>query len=420
MAVTAQAVPTDLGKTLQRDMLATYYGALETANEDGVPVAYLFIPGNIVELTRTFGFLPVYPEINALQCGIKKVAGENIVRAEDLGYSSDVCGYVKNDIGLMLKDRQSPFGRIPKPDLLVCNYSGCNTFIKWFEGLAHFYGAEMFLLDIPYIRGRGATESDVAYVVAQLEELIDVCERRTGVTFSEAKLRETLEYSRQAEDLWVEILNLARERPSPFDSYFEAVFYMAPINILRGTPETVEYYRQVLREMKSRVGEGHGPVPEEKFRVVIEGPPPWPHFRAFWELFKRWGVVAVASTYSKVGGLYDQGLRHDPSRPLESIAEYAMNSYTNWNLPMRADLLRRYVETYDADALVIHSVKSCRSFSVGQADFREEFVNELGIPTLMVESDLADPRYFQEAQLRNRIDAFFESLQQRRLTGAVA
>jgi len=161
-------------------------------------------------------------------------------------------------------------------------------------------------------------------------------------------------------------------------------------------------------------------VPEEKFRVVIEGPPPWPHFRAFWELFKRWGAVAVASTYSKVGGLYDQGVRHDPSRPLESIAEYTMNSYTNWNLPMRADLLRKYVETYDADALVIHSVKSCRSFSVGQADFREEFVNELGIPTLMVESDLADPRYFQEAQLRNRIDAFFESLQQRRLTGATA
>src|SRR3990170_5015947 len=329
MTATATTVPQDAGKTLQRDMLAKYYGALETANEKGEPVAYLFIPGNIVELTRCFDFHAVYPEINALQCGIKKVAGDNIVRAEDLGYSSDVCGYVKNDVGLMLADRQSPFGKIPKPDLLVCNYSGCNTFIKWFEALAHFYGSEFFLLDIPYIRGRAVMESDVAYVVAQLEELIDVCERRTGVTFSEAKLRETLEYSRQAEDLWVEILNLAQERPSPFDSYFEAVFYMAPINILRGTPETVEYYRQVLREMRARVDEGHGPVPEEKFRVVIEGPPPWP-------------------------------------------------------------------------------------------DFRAEFVNELGIPTLMVESDLADPRYFQEAQLRNRIDAFFESLQQRRLTGAVA
>jgi benzoyl-CoA reductase subunit B len=420
MTATATTVPQDAGKTLQRDMLAKYYGALETANEKGEPVAYLFIPGNIVELTRCFDFHAVYPEINALQCGIKKVAGDNIIRAEDLGYSSDVCGYVKNDVGLMLADRQSPFGKIPKPDLLVCNYSGCNTFIKWFEALAHFYGSEFFLLDLPYVRGTEILEGDVAYVVEQLRELIERCEARTGVAFSEARLREILARSREAEDLWVQILRLAQERPSPFDSYFEAVFYMAPINILRGTQECVDYYRHVLAEMQTRRDDRRGPVPEEKFRIVVEGPPPWPHFRAFWELFKRWGAVAVASTYSKVGGLYDQGVRHDPARPLESIAEYAMSSYTNWNLKKRADLLRRYVEEYEADALVIHSVKSCRSFSVGQADFREEFVNELGIPTLMVESDLADPRYFQEAQLRNRIDAFFESLTQRRLTGAVA
>jgi hypothetical protein len=35
----------------------------------------------------------------------------------------------------------------------------------------------------------------------------------------------------------------------------------------------------------------------------------------------------------------------------------------------------------------------------------------------MVESDLADPRYYSEAQLRNRIDAFFESQAHRRIVG---
>jgi hypothetical protein len=35
----------------------------------------------------------------------------------------------------------------------------------------------------------------------------------------------------------------------------------------------------------------------------------------------------------------------------------------------------------------------------------------------MVESDLADPRYYSEAQIKNRIDAFFESLAHRRLVG---
>jgi len=411
-------VSQDAAKDLQKEMLGRYYGALSAAKETKTPVAYLFIPGNVVEITSAYGFLPVYPEINALQCGIKKVAGDLILAAEDKGYSSDVCGYVKNDIGLMLKDRQHPMGQIPKPDLLVCNYSGCNTFIKWFEALAEFYGAELFLLDIPYVRGDGVSPEDVDYVVAQLRELSAVCERISGVPSDPGRLRDLLARSRAAEDLWAKILELARSRPSPFDSYFEAVFYMAPINILRGTEDCVTYYQALLEEMERRVEERVGPVPEEKFRVIFEGPPPWPHFRAFWELFKKWGVTAVASTYSKVGGLYDQGIRHDPARPLRSIAEYTINCYTNWNWPMRSDLVKRYVDHYGADALVIHSVKSCRSFSVGQADLRERFIHELGVPTLMVESDLADPRYFQEAQLRNRIDAFFESLEHQRLVNA--
>jgi len=34
---------------------------------------------------------------------------------------------------------------------------------------------------------------------------------------------------------------------------------------------------------------------------------------------------------------------------------------------------------------------------------------------LLIESDLEDPRYFSEAQLRNRVDAFFESLEHKKL-----
>jgi hypothetical protein len=35
------------------------------------------------------------------------------------------------------------------------------------------------------------------------------------------------------------------------------------------------------------------------------------------------------------------------------------------------------------------------------------------MPSLYIESDLIDPRYWSDAQIKNRVDAFFESLQQR-------
>jgi benzoyl-CoA reductase subunit B len=407
------------GREYQKQLLTAWYERLETANEAGRKVAYLFVPGNIAEFLRVFDFELVFPEVNALQCGVRKISGDYILKAEDVGYSPDVCGYVKNDIGMMLAGNIGPSGhKMPKPDLLLCTYCGCTTFIKWFEALAHYYKVPLVMLDVPYLRSGKIEETDRQYLVKQLEELGVLCEQITGKKYDHDKLVEITKHSVAAEDLWVQVLHSAKNKPSPFDSYFEAVFFMAPIYVLRGLPECADYYKVVLKELDERIRHGIGPIPEEKVRVVVEGPPPWPHFRSFWELLKRWGVCAVASSYSKVGGFWDHGFRHDPRHPLESIADYCLTCYTNLNLPMRTELLRKYVEEYEADAVVIHSVKSCRSFSVGQADMREQFARKWNIPTLLIESDLADPRYFQIAQLRNRIDAFFESLEHQKLVTA--
>ena len=114
--------------------------------------------------------------------------------------------------------------------------------------------------------------------------------------------------------------------PSPIDAYFGGVYYIGPIfTAFRGTSEGVEYYR-VLRE---EIAERHlrwGLVPSRpKARwsgsVIawsMEGPPNWTSFREFWKMFYDEGAVVVASSYTKVGGLYDRGFRHDPNRPLET------------------------------------------------------------------------------------------------------
>lgn len=413
------------GRHLQKEMLQRYFRDVVDAPKRGEKVAYLFISGNVAEYLRAFGFHLVYPEVTALQCGIKRMAGELIGVAEDLGYSQDVCGYVKNDIGLFRKGVASPLGPLPPPDVLFCTYSGCRTYIKWFEALAEFCGAPVIVLDVPYTRGwetkaETFNPQDVAYVAGQLEELIPRLEEIAGRPYDEAAHRAMLRDTREAEEIWARILHSARRRPSPFDAYFEAVFFMAPLYVLRGLPDCREFYERVWLEVEERMAHGLGPIGSERFRIVVEGPPPWPHFRAFWEMFQAWGAVAVASTYAKVGGIFDRGFRHDPERPFESQAEYCLNCYTNLNLSLRTDLLTEYAREYAADGIVIHSVKSCRSFSVGQADMREALRAETGLPTLFIESDLADPHYFQAAQLRNRIDAFFEGLAHRRLAGAAA
>jgi len=124
----------------------------------------------------------------------------------------------------------------------------------------------------------------------------------------------------------------------------------------------------------------------------------------------------VASTYSKVGGLYEQGFRHDPDHPLETMADYCLGCYTNRNLPSRVDLIQQYIEDYQADGFLINSIKSCNSFSAGQLMMLRKLEQRTGKAGAFIESDLVDPRYFSAANIKNRMESYFQMIEAKRAT----
>ncbi|MFQ5501145.1 MAG: 2-hydroxyacyl-CoA dehydratase subunit D [Phycisphaerae bacterium] len=401
---------------LSRDIMTDWMAQLKEATVTNSPSAYMMISGNCVEILRCFDILPVFPEVNALQLAIRKNSLPYIIKSEEIGYASDNCAYVKADIGYTLSGGVGLNGNIPKPSFIVCNFVGCNVYIKWFEHCSSLLDVPMIMLDIPFVREDMPSSDDVRYVMKQLQELITRCEELTGKKFDIDRLREILACSARAEEGWSRAKNLCKNRPTPFDSYFDSINMMGPINALRGTPEAADFFDRAVEQYKQMVAEGMGVLEDERFRIVVEGPPPYPYYRNFRNLFEAWGAVAVQSTYSTVGGTWEFGFRHDPQRPLESIAEQMIvHNLCNRSMLERYRQIRTYIADWHADALVIHSIKSCRLFSAGQGDMREYFTKELGIPTLMVESDLEDPRYYAEAQMKNRIDAFFESLHYKRV-----
>jgi len=404
---------------MQKEMMGRYFDRLTACAEGkGGKAVYMMISGNPVELIEALDMIPVYPEVNALQLAAKKTSLSHILKAEEMGYSIDNCAYVKADVGMYFAGRKTAFATIPEPDLLLCNYVGCNVYLQWFEHLQEYSKAPIYNLDIPFCRTPDGkpTKEDIHYVVKQLEEVIAKMESISGNKLDFKRLQHILELSSETGRLWSEIKMLTKNRPSPFDAYFDSVTMMAPLYCLRGTEEGLLFFQEAYKEMKGKADRGEGPLPQERFRFVIEGPPPWPFLRQFRDMFSRWGAVAVASTYSTVGGLWEFGFRHDPQRPLESIAEHMLYwNLSNRNFLQRYEQIKNYTEQWGADALVIHSIKSCRLFSAGQGDMREYFSKQLDVPTLLIESDLEDPRYFSEAQLRNRVDAFFESLEHKKM-----
>ncbi len=427
MSSVAKEVFKDLSQERQKRMIAEHFKKLARAPETGHKTAYTFVPGNLVELLQVFDLLPVLPEINALQSGMRGKSRDYIAAAEKLGHSEDVCTYVKCDYGMLKSGNIGPTGeRLPNPDVLLLSYTGCFTFMKWFELLGQEYSVPVAMLHVPYQGDGVITAAMRKYVVDQLrQKVIPLLEKISGKPYDEDKLKELLTRSAKAEDDLVWVLESAKQRPSPIDAYFGGVYYVGPIfSSFRGTQDAVEYYRELREEIEERIAAKKGPViPEgelthERYRIVVEGPPNWTSFRQFWKMFSDEGAVVVASTYTKVGGTYDLGFRHDPARPLESLAEYCMGCYTNLNLPTRVDMLSRYVTDYQADGFLINSVKSCKSFSSGQLMILRGVEERTGRPGGFIESDLVDPRYFSASNIKNRLESYFQMIEQRRQPGA--
>ena len=309
-----------------------------------------------------------------------------------------------------------PANRFAKADLV------------WFELLRQEYQCPVAMLHVPYLANGRIERHHVDYVVQQLRtEVIPKLEQVSGRRYDEARLSEMLALSAKAEDDFVWVLESAKNIPSPIDAYFGGVYYIGPIfTAFRGTSEGVEYYRVLREEIAERIRSGLGPITPEgamesqRYRLVVEGPPNWTSFREFWKMFYDEGAVVVASSYTKVGGLYDRGFRHDPNRPLESLAEYCLGCYTNLGLPARVDLLERYIREYRADGFMINSVKSCNSFSVGQLLMLRQLEQRTGVPGGFIESDLVDPRYFSTANIKNRIESYMQMLAQRRVAEVTA
>jgi benzoyl-CoA reductase subunit B len=412
------------GVTAGSALFREWFDRLTLATRTGHPTAYVFVMGSLAEILRVFDFELSFPEINSLQTAVRKVAHEYLNEAEDYGYSPDICGYVKADVAVQLRKGAHPMGTLPPPALAVAT-NACNTYVKWAEIWERLYHVPVFTLDVPGTRRAGGQTwpgdpdfaADCAYVAAQIQELIALCEHITGRTFDIDRLREVLGHANAMTRAWRRVIALNQSTPAVFSALTEGTVYLGVANGFRGTREGRDYFVDLVEEMEHKAAHGLGTIDDEKYRLAFVGVPCYPIFRRFNEMFSEWGGVFVNSTYLWfASGGADLGFEYDLSRPLESLAEgvlisvrHAMDSMFHQDRAI-AEIL----DPFHIDGVVYHPIKSCRTVSTGLADSRRALMARVDIPSLFIESDMMDKRVVSEAQLKNRIDAFFEGLATRR------
>lgn len=101
------------------------------------------------EFLEAMGLTVCYPENHSTSLSAKHESMDMIAIAEKLGYSNDLCGYARVNLGFISKgDCESQ--KMPLPDYVVCSNNICNQLVKWFENVARVCDVPLIVYDIPF------------------------------------------------------------------------------------------------------------------------------------------------------------------------------------------------------------------------------------------------------------------------------
>ena len=361
--------------------------------------------GAPIEFLKALDFYVLYPENHGALCGTMRVVEEIASEAENAGYSRDICSYARTDIGTMLSGK-TPVGKLPRPDLLLACTNICQTVLFWYRVLADHFQVPLVLIDTPFVYSQVAGHS-IDFVKQQIEAAIAVAEQVAGKPLQAHRLDQVVQLSRQAAQLWLEIVERCQHRPAPI-SVFDQFIQMAPVVEMRGEKYTLDFYAAMLKEVDGRIARGVEAVKNERKRLLWDNIPIWYRLRYLAEYLGQHGIAVVASTYTHAWGELANLI--DTHDPIEGMARTYLYPILNRGVGDKLAKMVSMIEKYHLDGVILHSDRSCKPYSIGQIDQRDLVSRECAVPALLLDADHNDPRLYLEQQTSTRLDAFIEML----------
>lgn len=359
--------------------------------------------------------------------------------AEERGYMQELCSYARTHLGCAVSnqrlrgddtaavpDDDDLTWKLPAPDMIISAYAYCSTGQQWDEMTSRVFGKKVpiFNVSLPWIWGSKPDagylqgqewEETSDYVEKQLFDMVKFIEEQTGKPYPWDRLYELMADIRRASELRLEAMDLCTAQPAPA-SFFDWVVSIAPINNLP-VPGVKDYFEQVLAEVKQRVADGEGAVPDEKFRLFFDGIMNWNKVGWLANKFARYDAAVVAGRYTHMAFWQEPGLI-DPNAPVRGMAQNYLICPNNHSAPILIKLIMDLCRKFEVDGMVIHASRTCRAFTNPQFMIAETAQRELGIPSSMFEGDVTDESFYKDELLNSRVEAMLEAIESRRMAVA--
>ncbi|MBW2200822.1 MAG: 2-hydroxyacyl-CoA dehydratase [Deltaproteobacteria bacterium] len=427
------------GKTLETAREAGYFAkkmltsALK-ATEEGRPTGWSMVTWWQGELiAKAMGVELVFPENYGAFCAAVRKAEPHLEVAESEGFPATLCGYARNCIGYtkMLADNDfvpladAPGGGLAKPVFLLSSGCACDARYKWFQALGRYLdNTPVWTLDIPQTGAnefflKGNKEAGLKFMVLHLKEYVSFLENLLKKKLDYDKLSEMVDMTYKTLRLAYEVDVLRRAVPSPMvGTDFWSI--MIPHLYLPDDPEAYEFYQRVYAEVKNKVDNKIGAIPNEKYRMMFSELPPWHSLGFFDELAERFGIAIVIESWNYHANLpIPEEEIQGVTDPIELIARLSYQKWTEYNGVARKYEVEpgffmaayfQYAEDYKVDGLFAHPLMSCRPATYTLLHTRNMLEEKIKIPGVVIDGDIIDLRVFNEEEAFSKVEAFVETM----------
>jgi benzoyl-CoA reductase/2-hydroxyglutaryl-CoA dehydratase subunit BcrC/BadD/HgdB len=390
------------------------------------------------ELLSAFDLTVEWPENFATLSAAQGMATVFIEAAASDGFSMDLCSYSMNGLGYAKRQMESgggfpsemprERGAIMSPDFLLASGYACDPRLKWFQSVATRYkDVPVFTTDpcCPPFDADVHNPKIAAHYLKMLRRdtagLVAFLEANTGEKLDLDKLRGILKNSVETEKLLFETNQMCKALPCPVS----AVDYFSQILVqmfLIGEEEALVFARAMRDEVKERVTNGVGVIADEKHRFIWMGIPPWFNLGVFNYLEDMGVTFPLILTYN-IGQPGELNL----DDPLEALVQRSWQKVV-WHhcngseslpeacnpapafITVGTELIRRWIKEFKIDGAILHCTRSCRAIATGQIFHKALFAEE-GVKSLIFESDMADPRQWNDARVIGQIESYLETLE---------
>lgn len=385
-----------------------YIDELFTAIDQNKKIIYgnFAVPGTLMrgfDTEKIFWFQLEAPSV------IQGLVGEPMVwnahyadKAEAAGMAPDICSVDRIGLGAYLE------GVTPRPDAGFYLTTPCDSQTCLVNSMVSQTHAPTIVVDMPY----KAEREDVLYVVEQYRRVIEFLEKSTGVPYEFDRLKNACDaYNRMMGHIadWV-----ALRRVQPASQPCETLSLMAAVvTVFSGHESGVNYARETLLELKEMISRGDRAVDGEEVRAVWYGDPMWSDIN-----FYNWLEATCKVTVPMdMFGYFNANNLIETATEQSMLEGIAYNSLRNF--PMTRQLLgsmedylfdyRTLCLDYGADFGVVPGHLGC-THAWGALGLLQEESDRLGIPLLLFEFDMLDPRITPRDDLEIIFNNFVEDI----------